>query len=140
MLDFKLSTTVSPEIWNALDQCVSDEFFSTTLAQHSKAEVESRRRFQRITCSGQAIVKHEDKIYGVFTSDVSPMGIGFFNPIQLFPKTQVKLGFEGHDPIFLQISRCRRVEKGCYECGAVYAKGPLSAGQYKELVTSLKYS
>jgi hypothetical protein len=77
-----------------------------------------RRRVQRTAMRSIAILVHADKLYAVYTRDISRRGIGFFSPINLFPREKVWLELPGGRVVRLSISRCQRLNESCYVCGA----------------------
>ena len=62
--------------------------------------------FERSDCEMRVLVK-----------DVSKCGIGLIVHEQLWPEEQVTITFMGRRAV-AKIVRCRRLGKGCYECGA----------------------
>ena len=141
MLDYQLSMSVSDHAWNTSTAratlAQSDEEFFAESGAGAQAE-DSRRRYRRIRARGRAIAVRGTERYGVFTDDVSPFGIGFFSPIQLFPKEQVTLYFEESDKVVLEVRRCVRTEQNSYSCGGNFLKGPMSPSAYRNFLAELK--
>lgn len=140
MLDYKLSISVSDEAWDsATAQAslikLSDDFFSEQGA--APMIDDSRRRYHRVRARGRALAIRGKKHYGVLTNDISPMGIGFFAPIQLLPIERIILVFEQSDQIELEIRRCIRTEGTTYSCGGNFTVGPLSPAAYRRFLREL---
>jgi hypothetical protein len=81
---------------------------------------ENKRTFHRFYLRGKALLKRRDTFLGVYTKDVSRRGIGFLSPVQLLPKEQVNLRMPGTKELMLEVTRCRRVDHGCYDAGAKF--------------------
>ena len=75
---------------------------------------------------------------GTYTIDVSPMGVGFYSPVQLYPRERVTVDFGSYGEMELQILRCRRLRKQCYSCGGTFTVGKMSPGTYREFMRFLK--
>ena len=142
MLDYKLSISVSDEVWGtakvqaALDQ-MDDEFFKSGGAGAPLTD-DSRRRYSRVSAPGRAIALHGQDRYGVITIDISPLGIGFYSPVQLLPKDSVTLFFEPAEQLPLEIRRCVRTEGTTYNCGGVFKSGPLSPADYRTFLSQFR--
>ena len=74
---------------------------------------------------------------GIQTIDISAMGIGFYSPVLLFPKQVVTIFAENCSKLDLRISRCSRVQDDCFLCGATFAKGPMSPGEFSRLIDEM---
>jgi hypothetical protein len=84
---------------------------------------DNRRAYHRYFMRGKAVVLRGDATLAAYTKDVSRQGIGFLSPVQLLPKERVQL----HLPttqLSVEIARCRRLDQGCFECGARFALEP----------------
>lgn len=77
-----------------------------------------RRRMARTPMRSIAILVHAEKLYAIYTRDVSRQGIGFFAPINLFPREKVWLELPGGRVVRLTVTRCKRLNDRCYSCGA----------------------
>jgi hypothetical protein len=84
---------------------------------------DNRRAYHRYFMRGKAVVLRGDATLAAYTKDVSRQGIGFLSPVQLMPKERVKLRLPTTQ-ICLEIARCRRMDQGCFECGARFALEP----------------
>ncbi|MCI0334813.1 MAG: PilZ domain-containing protein [Planctomycetes bacterium] len=82
-----------------------------------------RRAYQRFYIRGKAIVRHKETFLGVYTVDASRQGLCFLSPIQMFPKERCRIRLPKTKEFQIQIVRCRRVDEGCYECGAMFVLG-----------------
>jgi len=82
---------------------------------------ENKRSFHRYYMRGKALLKRGDSILGVYMKDVSRQGVGFLSPVQLLPLVRVQLELSDGTQINVELSRCRRIEKNCFECGARFA-------------------
>ena len=69
---------------------------------------------------GKAVLKRGESLHGTYTKDVSRQGVGFLSPVPLLPKERVKLRVAATE-LSLEVTRCRRVDPGCFECGARFA-------------------
>lgn len=78
---------------------------------------ENKRQYHRYYMRGKAVLKRGDEVLGTYTKDVSRQGVGFYSPVQLLPKERVQLRLPSVE-LSLEVTRCRRVDKECFECGA----------------------
>ena len=140
MLDYRLSATVSDQVWSSasahavLPQPNEDffaEYGATSVAENT------RRQYRRMRVRGRAIASRGSDQYGVFTNDVSPMGIGFFSPVQLLPKERIGLIFEEFELLQVEIRRCIRIAQQCYFCGGNFINGPMPPGAYHRFLKEL---
>jgi len=141
MLAFSFSTELISQVWNSLPEktqllCDHTEFCSLTGATPTFSE--TRRQHFRIHARGRAILIHGENLYGIYSLDISPNGIGLICPVQLFPCEKVHLRSDKCDTISLKITRCRRLGPKCYECGTVYIDGPLNPSTYNRLLDQLR--
>ena len=81
---------------------------------------DSKRSYHRFYLRGRAIVKHKDMLLGAYTKDVSRQGIGFLSPVQLMPMEQIGVQLPNGAEYSLEVTRCRRVDEGCFDCGAKF--------------------
>jgi hypothetical protein len=63
---------------------------------------------------------------GVYTADVSAKGVRLLSPVQLFPKDCCLLRLPTTRKLPIEITRCRRLESQCYECGAEFITGAIN--------------
>jgi hypothetical protein len=66
---------------------------------------------------GKAVLKRGSTLIGSYTKDVSRQGVAFLTPVPLLPKERVKLQVPSAE-LGLEVTRCRRIEPACFECGA----------------------
>jgi hypothetical protein len=140
MLGFNLSASVNDQLWNALPTRTKlplDERDYLAGNDRTVDPHDARRRFRRVSVRGRAAMRHKDQYFGVYTIDVSPMGLSFFGPRQLFPKEVVELTIEEYDKLTVEIRRCRRTGEDCYQCGGVFTTGPMSPSIYRKFLQSL---
>ena len=116
--------------------CAEEDYFGISGA--SPTSPDSRRRYRRIRVRGHVAVKRGSETLGAYTIDVSPMGTGFYSPIQLYPKERVTVMFAGYGPLEVQISRCRRVRPKCYACGGMFLQSSMNPAAYREFLRVLK--
>ncbi len=81
---------------------------------------DNRRIYHRYYMRGKAVLKRAKSTHGTYTKDVSRQGIGFLSPVPLLPKERVKLRTAAAE-LSLEVTRCRRIDPGCFECGAKFA-------------------
>jgi hypothetical protein len=84
------------------------------------AYFDDKRSFQRFFLRGKAVLKRRGSLMGAFTKDVSRQGVGFFSPVQLMPREKVQLTLASAE-LTLEVSRCRRLDKACFDCGGRFA-------------------
>ena len=84
------------------------------------AHFDDKRAFQRFFLRGKAVLKRRGAIMGAYTKDVSRQGVGFLSPVQLMPRERVQLSLPSAE-LHLEVSRCRRLDKDCFDCGARFA-------------------
>ena len=78
---------------------------------------ENRRSFHRYYMRGKAILRRGDMTLAVYTKDVSRQGFGFYSPMQLLPLEHVQLVLPDGSELELEVTRCRRVDTKCFDCG-----------------------
>jgi hypothetical protein len=79
---------------------------------------ESKRVYHRYYLRGKALIKRRGALLGIYTKDVSRQGIGFLSPMQLLPKERIYMRLPGASEILLEVTRCLRIDEGCFESGA----------------------
>lgn len=82
-----------------------------------------RRAYLRFFLRGKGILQRKDTFLGVITADASRQGLKFLSPVQLMPKERCRIRLPKTKEFQIEIVRCRRVEEGCYECGAMFVLG-----------------
>ncbi|NOZ40282.1 MAG: hypothetical protein GXP24_08665 [Planctomycetes bacterium] len=141
MHDYQLSVTVSDQQWkSAIAHASAGHSEEDFFAEYGATPMidDSRRRFRRVRARGRALALQRGDRYGVLTSDVSPMGIGFFSPVPFLPKELIILCFEQSEQITLEIRRCYRTDHQGYSCGGNFQSGPMPPGAYREFLDELK--
>ena len=110
------------ELWKdassvaVLPACLRQQFFSKS--GPLPVYHENKRTFHRHYLRRKAILKYRNAMYGIFTKDISRQGIGLLSPVQLLPMEQVSLLLSRDSSLQLEIARCRRIEKDCFDIGA----------------------
>jgi len=92
------------------------------LESHGPASAfyDDKRAYQRFFLRGKAVLKRRGKMLGAFTKDVSRRGVGFLSPVQLMPRERIQLTLSSAE-LQLEVSRCRRLDKACFDCGGKFA-------------------
>jgi hypothetical protein len=88
-----------------------------------------RRAYLRFFLRGKGILQRKDTYLGVLTADASRQGLKFLSPVQLLPKERCRIRLPKTKEFQIEIVRCRRVSEGCYECGAMFVLGTISADE-----------
>lgn len=117
---------------------LQSDFFD--LAGPMPLHYESRRAYHRFYFRRQAVLSYDKNLLGVYTTDVSQLGIGFISPVQLFPLDRVTLLIPGPKKTTLQISRCKRLADACYQCGGTFvdaATGAPASDAFPEIADQL---
>jgi PilZ domain len=101
-----------------LSESMRREFFTA----HGVGPIlyDNRRSFHRHFMRGKAVLKRGETMLGAYTKDVSRKGVAFLSPVPLLPKERVKLRMPSAE-LSLEVTRCRRLEPACFECGARFA-------------------
>lgn len=114
MEDLWETTTAKVELSESLKQ----RFF----AAHGAGPTcyDNKRSYHRYHMRGKAVLKRGTSMIGTYTKDVSRKGVAFLSPVPLLPKERVKLRVPAAE-LSLEVTRCRRLEPSCFECGAKFA-------------------
>lgn len=120
----------------AMLPCAEEDYFGTTGA--SPTSPDSRRRYRRIRARGQVAVQRGSNALAAYLVDISPAGVGFYSPVQMYPRERVIVSFEGYGALELQMTRCRKIRHQCYSCGGNFTHGNMSPGVYREFLRFLK--
>ncbi len=83
------------------------------------AYYDDHRTFLRFRLRTKAVLKHGEEKLGAYLTDVSRKGAGFLSPVQLMPKDVVHLTLATCE-LHIEVTRCRRVDKDCFECGGKF--------------------
>ena len=127
MLDIADEQQLIDQLWESagtkirLPESYHKMFFDT----HGAMPIyhDNRRAYHRYFMRGKAVVLRGEATLAAYTKDVSRQGVGFLSPVQLLPKERVKIRLP-KTQLSLEIARCRRVDQGCFECGARFALEP----------------
>lgn len=141
MLDEHFSAAVMDVAWHNVSQravlpCAEEDYFGESGATPTSPD--SRRRYRRIRARGPLVIQRGGEALAGYTMDVSPAGIGFYSPLQLYPKERVIVAFEEFGCLELQITRCRRIRRQCYSCGGLFVHGNMGPSAYREFLRFLK--
>lgn len=121
MLEIDNYPTLIEELWeNAttkvqLPEPMRQSFFDVRGAE--PIHLDNRRGYHRYFMRGKAVLKRNRAVLGAYTKDLSREGIGFLSPVPLLPKERVMLQVAARE-LSLEVTRCRRVDPACFECGA----------------------
>jgi hypothetical protein len=126
MLDIGDATTLTEADWHQLTSraqlpCSWQEYAAGAGAVRTKPD--STRQYCRIALRSIAIVLCDDQVHAVYTKDVSRRGMGFYSPVNLLPRTCVRIWVPGRSLLGLRVSRCKRLGDRCYECGTLFEPG-----------------
>lgn len=113
------------EAWEAADMIVQlpESLGSRFLEKHGPMPLyhENKRGFHRHYMRGKAILKRGQSTLGTYTKDISRQGIGLLSPVQLLPLERIELMLPNGATLHLEVTRCRRIDKNCFDCGARFA-------------------
>ena len=84
---------------------------------------DNKRSYHRYFMRCKAVLKRGNSVIGTYTKDLSRQGVAFLSPVPLLPKERVKLRVPAAE-LSLEVTRCRRLERNCFECGAKFAFEP----------------
>jgi hypothetical protein len=123
MLDIFDAPALDEADWHQLASraelpCTWQEYMASAGACQIKPD--SSRKHCRVALRSIAIMLLDDEQHAAYTKDVSKIGIGFYSPVHLLPRTMVRLWLPGHSLLRVGIARCRRLGERCYECGGVF--------------------
>lgn len=126
MLDVGNEAELSLAEWQAVPSraalpCSWAEYVGREAGDRIRAD--SRRRYARAPMCGIGVLSVGSIQHAVFTKDISRMGVGFYSPVNLFPRTLVELRLSGGRRLRLSVVRCRRLAQKCYEIGALFELG-----------------
>jgi hypothetical protein len=123
MLDLIDATTLTEASWQQLPSraelpCTWQEYMAG--AGTVQTSPEDTRKYCRIALRGIAIVFVDEQAYAAYAKDVSKVGMGFYSPVNLLPRTFVRVWVPGRSLLRLRISRCRRLGERSFECGGLF--------------------
>ncbi len=124
MLGVSDEKQIVEKLWRSVEAAfelpphMAANFFSPT--GPIPAHPESRRGYQRYFLRDRAILKSGEKLFGIFTMDISRRGIGFLSPKQLMPKENIQLILTNGRKYHMLVTRCRRKGMNYFECGAKF--------------------
>jgi hypothetical protein len=124
MLDIDNDQTLMDDLWQATTSKVElrDPVRKAFFSAHGAGPIyyDNRRIYHRFFMRGKAVLKRGANMHGTYTKDVSRQGIGFLSPVPLLPKEKIKLRVAAAE-LSLEVTRCRRIDSACFECGARFA-------------------
>jgi hypothetical protein len=127
MLELDNGQILMDDLWETtiakvqLSASVGKDFF--TMRGPTPVFYDNQRSYHRHFMRGKAVLKRGKSMLGAYTKDVSRQGVGFLSPLQLLPKEFVRLHLPTAE-LSLEVTRCRRVDQGCFDCGARFALEP----------------
>jgi hypothetical protein len=124
MLEFDNGQKLMNDLWDATATKVElpDSLRPSYFGAQGPAPLyhDNRRSFHRYYMRGKAVLKRRTSIIGTYTKDVSRQGVAFLSPVPLLPKERVKICIPTAE-LNLEVTRCRRLNPHCFECGARFA-------------------
>ena len=124
MLEFDNGQKLMNDLWEATPAKVDlpDSLRSAYFSAQGPEPLfhDNRRSYHRYYMRGKAVLKRGPSMIGTYTKDVSRQGVAFLSPVALLPKERVKLRVPATE-LSLEVTRCRRLEPKCFECGAKFA-------------------
>ena len=124
MLEFDNGKKLMNDLWEATATKVElpDSLRPTYFGAQGPTPLyhDNRRSFHRYYMRGKAVLKRKASMIGTYTKDVSRQGVAFLSPVPLLPKERVKLCIPSAE-LNLEVTRCRRLNPHCFECGARFA-------------------
>jgi hypothetical protein len=124
MLELNYDQKLMDDLWAATSAKVelSEPFKRKFMELQGPAPTyfDNRRTYHRYYMRGKAVLQRGNSAIGTYTKDISRQGIAFLSPVALLPKERVKLRVATKE-LSLEVTRCRRLEANCFECGAKFA-------------------
>jgi hypothetical protein len=124
MLAVSAEQDLIAEAWEAADMTVQlPESMARFADKHGPMPLyhENKRGYHRHYMRGRAIVKRGETTLATYTKDISRQGIGLLSPVQLLPLERVELLLVSGSNLHVEVTRCRRIDKNCFDCGARFA-------------------
>jgi hypothetical protein len=116
---------LTSESWEAADMTVQlpESLGQRFVDKHGPMPLyhENKRGYHRHYMRGKALLKRGQTTLGTYTKDISRQGIGLLSPVQLLPLERIELILPNGSKLHLEVTRCRRVDKNCFDCGARFA-------------------
>lgn len=112
------------EAWDAADMTVQlPESMARFMEKRGAMPLyhENKRGFHRHYMRGKALLKRGNLTIGTYTKDISRQGVGLLSPVQLLPLERIELVLSNGAKLHLEVTRCRRIDKNCFDCGARFA-------------------
>ena len=86
------------------------------------AHLDDARRYRRFHLRGKAVLEIDGTYLAIYTKDLSRSGLAFYCERQLFPCQDAGVWLADGPRGAVKITRCRRIQEHCYECGADFVK------------------
>jgi len=124
MLELDHGQKLMDDLWDAtttkveLSDSLKQKFFQAQ--GPGPVHHDNKRSYHRYHMRGKAVLKRGQSMIGTYTKDVSRQGVAFLSPVPLLPKERVKLRVPAAE-LSLEVTRYRRLEPNCFECGAKFA-------------------
>jgi hypothetical protein len=126
MLDLIDATTLTEASWHELVSRAELPFSWQEYVAGAgtvQSTPEDTRKFCRIALRSIAIVFIDEQAHAAYAKDVSKVGMGFYSPVNLLPRTFIRIWVPGRSLLRLRVSRCRRLGERCFECGGLFEAG-----------------
>jgi hypothetical protein len=126
MLDVSPGQNVVELTWDQVEQQTRlpekmDDFFEQVgLLPHHR---DCRRAYQRFFIRGKAILRWQEKYFGVYSADASRQGVRFLSPVAMPVKERARIRLPNTKEFHIEIVRCHRMEECCFDCGAIFVLG-----------------
>lgn len=124
MLEFDHGQNLMDDLWAATAAKVElpEDLRSEYFGARGPVPVfhDNNRTYHRYYMRGKAVLKRGESLMGTFTKDVSRQGVAFLSPVALLPKERVRLRVPAAE-FALEVTRCRRIDSKCFECGARFS-------------------
>ncbi|MFO0791312.1 MAG: PilZ domain-containing protein [Pirellulales bacterium] len=124
MLEIDNGQKLMEDLWELtptkveLPESIRQTFFAVKGAE--PLHPDNRRVYHRYFMRAKAVLKRDNLMLGTYTKDVSRQGVAFLSPVPLRPKERIKLRVATAE-LSLEVTRCRRIDPACFECGAKFA-------------------
>jgi hypothetical protein len=124
MLEVDNGQKLIEDLWEATNSQVelTESLKASFFGAHGPEPMfhDNKRSYHRYFMRGKAVLKRGKLMFGTYTKDVSRQGVAFYSPVPLLPKERVKIRLATAE-LSLEVTRCRRIDPKCYECGAKFA-------------------
>ena len=108
------------ELKTRLPENMVDFFDQLGLVPHQPG---CRRAYQRFFIRGKAILRWQDRSFGVYSADASRQGVRFLSPVEMSLTERARIRMPNTKEFQIEIVRCHRIADECYDCGAIFVLG-----------------